>query len=153
MNNPVRIQQIVDQVAQSLQRLATGWKFRGSNPGWAEIFRTCPDPPWGPPSLLYKQYQVFPGCKERPGRDADPSHPSSALVMKEQSYTSTPPIGHTACTEPQFLYRGDLYLLPFIRQNKRKPCKQTTSKCYCIFVGNDILFALNNSWDIIVYTK
>jgi hypothetical protein len=30
--------------------------------------------------------------------------------MKEQSYTSTPPMGRTACTEPQCLYKGDLYL-------------------------------------------
>ena len=55
----------------------------GSNPGGGEIFRTCPDRPWSPPSLLYKGYRVFPGCKERPGRDADPSPPSSAVVMKE----------------------------------------------------------------------
>jgi len=47
--------------------LVTGW----SNPGGGEIFRTCPDRPWGPPSLLYKGYRVFPGGKERPGRDAD----------------------------------------------------------------------------------
>ena len=30
--------------------------------------------------------------------------------MKECSYTSTPPIGRTACTEPQCLYKGALYL-------------------------------------------
>ena len=47
-----------------------------------DIFRTCPGQPWGPPSLLYNGYQVFPGGKERPGRDADPSPPSSAVVMK-----------------------------------------------------------------------
>jgi len=29
--------------------------------------------------------------------------------MKEYSYTSTPPMGCTACTEPQCLYKGDLY--------------------------------------------
>jgi hypothetical protein len=52
---------------------------RGSNPGKGEIFRTCPDRPWGPPSLLYNGYQVFPGGKERPGRDADPSPPPSAV--------------------------------------------------------------------------
>jgi len=40
---------------------------------WGEIFRTCPDRPWGPPSLLYNGYRVFPGGKERPERDADPS--------------------------------------------------------------------------------
>jgi len=28
-------------------------------------------------------YRVFPGGKERPGRDADLSAPSSAVVMKE----------------------------------------------------------------------
>ena len=26
-----------------------------------EIFRACPDRPWGPPSLLYNGYRVFPG--------------------------------------------------------------------------------------------
>jgi len=41
-------------------------------------------------------------------RDADPSPPSGAVVMKEQSYSSTPPMGRTACTEPQCLYKGDL---------------------------------------------
>ena len=44
-----------------------------------EIFLTCPDLPWCPPSLLYNGYRVFPGSKERPGRDADPSHTSSAV--------------------------------------------------------------------------
>jgi len=52
-------------------------------PVWGEIFRTCPDRPWGPPSPLYNGYRVFPGGKERPGRDADPSPTSSAVVMTE----------------------------------------------------------------------
>jgi len=30
--------------------------------------------------------------------------------MKEESYTSTPPMGRTACTEPQCLYKGALYV-------------------------------------------
>ena len=63
--------------------MTTGWTVRGSNPGGGEIFRTCPDGPWGLPSLLYNGYRVFPGGKERPGRDADPSPNSSAVVMKE----------------------------------------------------------------------
>jgi len=37
---------------------------------------------WGPPSLLYNGYRIFTGGKERPGRDSDPSPPSSAVVMK-----------------------------------------------------------------------
>ena len=57
----------VGRVAQSVQRLATGWTVRGSNRGGVEIFRTCPDRPWGPPSLLYNGYRVFPGVKSGRG--------------------------------------------------------------------------------------
>ena len=39
----------------------------GSNSGGGEISRTCPDRPWGPTSLLYNGYRVFPGGKDRPG--------------------------------------------------------------------------------------
>jgi hypothetical protein len=47
---------------------------------WVEIFRICPDRPWGPPILQYNGYRVFPGGRKRPGRDADPSPPYSAEV-------------------------------------------------------------------------
>jgi len=61
--------------------IATGYGLDG--PGiesqWRRIFRTCPDRPWDPHSLLYNGYRVFPGGKEQPGRDADPSTPSSAV--------------------------------------------------------------------------
>ena len=64
--------------------IATGYGLDG--PGiesrWGEVFRTCPDRLWDPPKLLYNGYRVFPGGKERPGRDADPSPSSSAVVMK-----------------------------------------------------------------------
>ena len=51
---------------------------------WGTRFlSTCPDRPWGPPSLLYNGCRVFLGGKERPKRDADPSPPSSAVVKKE----------------------------------------------------------------------
>ena len=49
--------------AQSVQRLATGWTVRGSNPGGGEIFRTRPDRLWGPASLLYNGYRILPGGK------------------------------------------------------------------------------------------
>jgi len=80
----------VGRVIQSVKPLATGWTVRGSNPGGGEIFRTCPDRSWGPPSLLYNGYRIFPGGKVRPGRDADPSLPPRAEVLEEYSYTSTP---------------------------------------------------------------
>jgi hypothetical protein len=53
---------------------------------------TRPDRPWGPPSLLYNGYRVsFQGVK-RPGRGVDHPPPPGAEV-KEQSYTSTSPLG------------------------------------------------------------
>ena len=36
-----------------------------------------------PASCTMNGYRVFPGSKECPGRDADPSPPSSAVVKKE----------------------------------------------------------------------
>jgi hypothetical protein len=54
----------------------------GSNPGRSEIFRSRPDRPWGPPSLLYNGYRVsFLGVK-RPGRGVDHPPPSSARVKE-----------------------------------------------------------------------
>jgi len=122
--------------------IATGYGLDGPgiNSDGNEIFRTCPDRPWGPPSLLYNGYRVFHGGKERPGRDADPSplllpwsRKSRAIplfplwaVRPVQSlsactmvhftftYTSIPPMGRTACTEPQCLYNGALYLYLYL---------------------------------------
>ena len=45
-------------------------------------YSACPDRPWGPPTLLYNGYRVFPGGKVRPGRAAH-SPPSSAVVLEE----------------------------------------------------------------------
>jgi hypothetical protein len=51
-------------------------------PVGGEIFRIRPDRPWGPPSLLYNGYRVFPGGKERPGRGVDHPLTSSAEVKE-----------------------------------------------------------------------
>ena len=49
---------------------------------WGEMFRTRPDRPWGPPSLLYNGYRVsFPGVK-RTGRGVEHPSPSSAEVKE-----------------------------------------------------------------------
>ena len=49
----------------SVVDIATRYGLEG--PGiespWDEIFRTYPDSPWGPPSLLYNGYRVFTGSK------------------------------------------------------------------------------------------
>ena len=54
------------------------------NPRWGgQIFRTRPDPPWGPPSLPYKRHSVFlGGGKVRPGCGVDHS-PLSSTEVKE----------------------------------------------------------------------
>ena len=69
---------------------------RGTNPGWGEIFRTCPDPGAHPAS-----------CAMRSGRGVTLT-PHLLLVP-----WSTPPMDCTACTEPQCLYKDVLYL--FVR--------------------------------------
>ena len=47
--------------------IATRYGLEGpgieSRCGRGEIFRTRPDQPWGPHSLLYNGYQCFPGGK------------------------------------------------------------------------------------------
>jgi len=74
-------------------------------PMGGEIFRTCPDRPWDPPSLLYNGYRIFPRGKEWPGRDADPSPPSSAVGHERVElhiYYPYGPLG--ACTRVHFTF-------------------------------------------------
>ena len=59
---------------------AYGLDGPGIESRWGEIFRTSPDRPWGPASLLYNGHRVFPGGKVQPRRDADPSPPSNVEV-------------------------------------------------------------------------
>ena len=51
----------------------------------------------------------FPGVKSGRGVTLTPHPFLVPMVMKEYSYTQTPPMGRTACTEPQCLYKGALY--------------------------------------------
>jgi len=54
----------------------------GSNPGGDETFRPS-RPALRPTQPPVKWYRFFPGGKVRPGRAADYSPPSSAVVMEE----------------------------------------------------------------------
>ena len=70
------------------------------------MFRTCPDRPWGPPSLLQNGYRVFPGVK-RPGRDFD--HPStSSAEVKE-----TVELNLYSLLDLRGLFYGELYTFTF----------------------------------------
>jgi hypothetical protein len=80
-------------IAQSVWRLATGWTVRGSNHAGDEVFCTCLDRSYGPPSLLHNGYRVsFPGIM-RPGRSVDHPPNLAPRLKKGYSYTSTPPLG------------------------------------------------------------
>ena len=136
----------VGRVVQSVQRLATGWTIRGSNPGGGEIFLTCPDPPCCPPSLLYNGHRVFPECKERPGRDAVPSPLLVPCSRKSRAIPLLPlwavrPVQSlSACTRVHFTFtlpytfRIDK-LLTIIRQH-------TVYTAYCIYQAS----ALTSRW-------
>ena len=67
-------------------------------------FPARPGQPLDQHILLYNGYRVFPGGKVRPGRAAEHSPPSSAVVMEEWSYTSAHPQDHIGAI------MGSLYL-------------------------------------------
>jgi hypothetical protein len=75
---------------------------------WGRDISHLSRPALGPTQPPVQRVPGLSRGKERPERDADPSPLLVPLVMKEYSYTSTPPMGRTACTEPQCLYKGDL---------------------------------------------
>jgi hypothetical protein len=96
----------------SVVGIATGYGLDG--PGidsrGDEVFRTCLNGFWYPPRLLYNGYPVFPGGKERPRSDADPS-PLSRAVGHEILYSSYGPYGLyrasvpvQGCTLPFFFF-------------------------------------------------
>ena len=68
-------------IAQSVQRLATSWTGRRSNPGAGEIFRTRPDRRWGPPTSYTMGTGSFQGVK-RPGRGVEHSLQYSSEVKE-----------------------------------------------------------------------
>ena len=97
-----------------------GQMARGSTLGGSEIFRTRPDWPWVPPSLLYNGYRVFPGSKAAWASFHHPP-PSRVMLKKENSYTSTPPLGLHGLFQGNFtytfyLFRDSLQRLPVINE-------------------------------------
>jgi len=78
-----------------------------------EIFRTCPDRPWGPPSLLYNEYRVFPRGKKRPARDADPLTPSSAIGKERVQLYLYSPCGPYGLYRASVLVQGRTLPLPY----------------------------------------
>jgi hypothetical protein len=79
-------------IAQLVQWLATGWTVWGSNAVVDEIFCTCPERPWGPPSLLFNRYRVYPGGKAS-GAWRWQLTPSSTKVKERVELYLFPPSG------------------------------------------------------------
>ena len=71
--------------------------------------------------------------KQRLGREADPSPPYSPVAKKEYSYTSTSPMGRTACTEPQCLYSIAIPLLPLWTVRSVQSLSACTVELYLYF--------------------
>jgi hypothetical protein len=65
----------------------------GIGPGAAGFFRTRPDQPWGPPSLLYNEYRFSFSELKRPGSGVDNPLPSRAEIKENFCYTSTLSLG------------------------------------------------------------
>jgi hypothetical protein len=89
---------ILNYVAQSVQRWATGWTigvlgFDSRRGLGIFLFTTASRTALGPtqPPIEWVPGALSLGVK-RPGREADHSPPSSAEVKNSWSYTSTPPI-------------------------------------------------------------
>jgi hypothetical protein len=94
-------------VAQTVQRLDTGWTVRVSNPVEATFFASFQTDPGAYPASYAMGTGSFTGAK-RPGHVV--GHPPHiALRLKnEYSYTSTPPLGLRG------LYYGKIYLYLYI---------------------------------------
>jgi hypothetical protein len=68
------------------------------------------------PGAHHDAYRVFPGGKVRPGRAADHSPPSSAVIIADYSYTSTHPLGHTGPVTGLFTFTF-YFRLEFANEN------------------------------------
>ena len=76
-----RVQQTFNTNGVTQRFLAKCWKVLGSNSDESDIFRTRPNRPWGPPSLLQNGYRVIPGGNAA-GRRVNHSPPTSAEVKE-----------------------------------------------------------------------
>jgi len=65
----------------------------GSNPSGGDIFRTRPDWPWGPPSLLYNGYRVSLPEGKAAGSGVDHPPPPSAEVKERVELNLYSPSG------------------------------------------------------------
>ena len=118
-------------MAQSVQRLATGWTFRGSNIGEGR----CSAPAQTGPGAYSISYTTgtgsFPGVK-RPRRGVDHPPHLAPRLKKGYSDTSTPPMGLRG------LFKGELY--------KANRFIIYPYKCHILDCNYSYTYLHNNSW-------
>jgi len=102
--------------------------------GGGEIFCTCPNRPWGPPSLLYNEYRVsFTGVKQ-PGRGDHPRPSSTEVKERVELYLYSP-------SRPSWLVlEWTLPLLPEDVDLRAETC--TSAGPYCEQSGVNIYIEL-----------
>jgi hypothetical protein len=78
---------------------------QGLNLGGGEILCTGSDQPWGPPSLLYNEYQVSFLRVQQLGHGIDHPRPSRVQVKKRvELYLILPLWAFTACSKVKFTF-------------------------------------------------
>ena len=80
-------------------------------PMGGEIFRTCPDWPWGPPNLLYNGYRLSPGVKSGRGVTLTP-HPFLVLWSRNIRIYLYCPCGPYSLYSASVPVQGCILLLP-----------------------------------------
>ena len=101
------------RIAQSVQRLATGWTVRGSKSRWVARFSAPVQTGIGAhPASCTMGTGSFPGV--RSGRGVTMTNHTLLVPWsrKSRAIPLFPPMGRTACTEPQCLYSTAIPLLP-----------------------------------------
>jgi len=100
----------------SVVGIATGYGLGGpgneSRGGGCYIFRTCPDRPWDPPSLLYNGYLFFPGPGVKSGRGMtltphpllEPWSRKSRAITLLPLWAVRPVQSLSACTRVHFVH-------------------------------------------------
>ena len=109
-------------VAQSVQRLFTGWTVRGSNPGRGEDSAPLQTGCEAHPTSYTVGTKSFLGVK-RPGRDVDHPSPSSAEV-KERVLTLW---AFVVCSRVNFTFTFVVWLLETLRMRSFKRCLSVRS--------------------------